>query len=130
MNYNVADFIIRIKNAASAKRKRVAFAYSKLAKNMANLLAKQGYLKNVIEEEVDGKKVLSAEITYEKRIPAFSDAKIISKPSLRIYEDKLGLGKRERRGLGDIIVSTSSGLMTGKEALKKGLGGELLFEIW
>lgn len=130
MNYSVADFVIRIKNAAQARRKKVNFSYGKLTKNMASLLMKEGFLKNVKEEKVENKKVISAEIAYDKRISVFSDVKIISKPSLRVYADHARLALMEKRGLGDIVVSTSKGLMMGKEALKKGLGGELLFEIW
>lgn len=130
MNYRVADFVIRIKNASSARRKKVEFSFSKLTKNMASLLMKEGFLKGVKEEEKEGKKIITAEIAYDKRMPVFSDVRIISKPSLRIYADANHLAKQEKRGLGDIVVSTSSGLMMGKEALKKGLGGELLFEIW
>ena len=130
MNYRVADFVIRIKNAAQARRKKVEFSFSKLTKNMATLLMKEGFLRGVKEEEKEGKKVITAEVAYDNRMPVFSDVRIISKPSLRVYADANRLAKQEKRGLGDIVVSTSSGLMMGKEALKKGLGGELLFEIW
>lgn len=130
MNYTLGDFVIRMKNAVRANRKVVVAPLTKITKGVATLLSKEGFLKNVKETEEEGKKVLTAELVYEKRTPIFTDVKIISKPSLRVYVSTVELEKKEKRGLGKIVVSTSSGLMTGKEALKKGLGGELLFEIW
>lgn len=130
INYIVGDFAIRIKNAVLARRRKVVFPYTKLTKNLADLLAKERYLKNINQEEKEGKKTLTAEIAYEKRLVIFTDVEIISKPSLRVYATKEELTKKQRKGLGSIIVSTNAGLMTGREAMKKGLGGELLFAIW
>jgi len=130
MNYTLGDFVIRIKNAVRAHRKDVSAPATKITKGIAKILVKEGFLSGVKESEQDGKKVLVADIVYEKRTPVFTDVKIISKPSLRVYATKIELEKKEKRGLGKIVVSTSAGLMTGKEALKKGLGGELLFQIW
>lgn len=128
--YLVADFIIRLKNAALARRREVALPYSKLNKAIAQVLAKQNILKDVKEETVDGKKQLTASIIFEKRLATFTDVAIISKPSLRVYataDDKVGL---VGRGLGITIVSTNQGVMTGRQAVKKGIGGEVLFKIW
>src|SRR5258708_1864822 len=85
MNYIVSDFIIRIKNAAMAKRRKLSLPYSKMNKAIGNTLVKEGFLKDIKEEEVDGKKELIATVAYEKRIPIVTDVKIISKPSLRVY---------------------------------------------
>ena len=128
--YLVADFIIRLKNAAAARRREVELPYSKLNKEIANVLAKEKILGSVKEKEVEGKKVLVATITFDKRLAVFTDVAVISKPSLRKYAkaaDKVGL---VGRGLGTTIVSTNQGVMTGREALKKGVGGEVLFKIW
>lgn len=128
--YLVADFIIRLKNAALARRREVLLPYSKLNKAIGGVLVKQRLLGSIKEESVDGKKHLVAVIMYEKRLAAFNDVTIISKPSLRVYapaSDKVGL---IGRGLGTMVVSTSQGVMTGKEAVKKGVGGEVLFKIW
>ena len=130
MNYVIGDFIIRIKNAVRANRKIVSAPATKTTKAIAKLLVKEGILKSVKEVDQEGKPALSVEVAYDKRTPVFTDVRIISKPSLRVYASVLELGTAEKRGLGKIVVSTSSGVMTGKEALKKGLGGELLFEIW
>lgn len=129
-NYTVGDFVTRIKNAVLARRKKIVFPYGRYVKDVANLLVKQGYLKSVKEEEVDGKKALVVEPVFDKRTAVFTDVKIISKPSLRVYANAVQLGAAQRKSLGNIVVSTNQGLMMGKEAFKKGLGGELLFEIW
>jgi len=130
MKYTIGDFVIRLKNAVAARRKVVSAPHAKIIKNIASLLAKEGYLKNVKEETTDGKKTVTAEIVYERRIPLFTDVKVISKPSLRAYSTKIGIETSQKRALGTLVVSTNKGLMIGKEALKKGLGGEILFEIW
>jgi small subunit ribosomal protein S8 len=126
MNYIIGDFIIRIKNAVLARRRTVIFPYGKVTKNLAELLVKHGFLKNVEESQ----KVVKADIVYNRKIASFTDTKIISKPSMRVYKTVEELEKIQKKSIGNIIVSTNQGFMTGKEALKKRLGGELLFEIW
>lgn len=130
MNHTISDFIIRIKNAARARRKTVELPYSGLAKNVANVLVKEGFLDSVKEEADGNKKSLVATITYEKLMPRFTDVVILSKPSLRKYARKTDRTNLQGKGLGMTIVSTSQGVMTGKEAVQKGVGGELLFKIW
>lgn len=130
MNYIVGDFVIRIKNAVSANRKRVILPYSKITKNIAEVLVRESFLSSMHEEEQEGKKILVADIAYNRRIPVFTDVRIISKPSLRMYAKAADANKLRGRGLERIIVSTSKGVMTGHEAVKKGVGGLLLFTIW
>lgn len=130
MNYQISDLVIRIKNAALAKRKKIEVSYSRLNKEICELLCKKGFLQSVKEEDKEGKKVLLVELRYEQRRPIFTDVSIVSKPSLRIYTKAKSLSKKDRRRLGTAILSTSSGIMTREEARKAGVGGELLFEIW
>jgi len=130
MNYQVSDFVIRIKNAALAKRKEVVLPYSKLNLAIGKVLVKNGFLENIKEEEENKKKVLKGTIKYERRQPVLSQIDIISKPSLRVYGHKNSIGELEKRGRRTVVVSTSQGVMIGKEARKKGLGGEILFAIW
>lgn len=130
MNYTIGDFIIRIKNAVMAHRKKVTLPYAKITKDIAGVLVKEKFLTSVKEEEHEGKKVLVAEITYDRRVPMFTDVKIISRPSLRVYAKASETEKLRGRGLGRTIVSTSAGVMTGDDAVKKGVGGLLLFTIW
>lgn len=130
MNYLVSDFIIRIKNSVLSKRKEVILPFSNLNKEIAKVLVKEGYLESVKETSKGSKRELTAIIKYEKRIPIFTDVIIISKPSLRVYSSSKKLPEIEKRGRRTIILSTSQGVMTGKEAVKKGLGGEILFSVW
>lgn len=128
--YLVADFIIRLKNAAAARRREVVLPYSKLNKAIAQVLVKKHILESIKEETTDGKKHLTAVIVFEKRLASFTDVTIFSKPSLRVYAGSTNHVGLVGRGLGTTIVSTNQGVMTGKEAVKKGIGGEVLFKIW
>lgn len=130
MNHKVSDFVIRIKNAVLARRKKFSVPSSNLIKIIALTLAKAGFLDSVKENNIDDKKVLEITLKYYKRIPSLTDVKIISKPSLRIYVTAKSLPEVYRRGKYTLVLSTSNGVMTGKEAYKKKIGGELLFKIW
>lgn len=130
MHHAVSDLVIRIKNAAMARRRSVELPYSKLCLAVAKELIKEKYLIDVKEKADGGKKSLMATIAYEKRVPLFTDVVIMSKPSLRVYGRATRKHELLGKGLGVTIVSTSQGVMTGKEAVKKGVGGELLFRIW
>lgn len=130
MNYQVADTVIRIKNAALAKRRKTFLPYSKMNKAIARILVKEQFLSGITEEEQDGRKVLVAAIAYDKRVPMFTDVTIVSKPSLRVYTKAKSMNRRPKKGLGVIVVSTSQGIMTEQEAAKKEIGGEMLFKIW
>lgn len=130
MNYKVSDLLIRIKNASLAKRRTVLVPYSRLGKEISSILVKRHFLQDVKEDIKDGKKVLVLRIQYEKRKPMFTDVLIVSKPSLRVYTKVGNIAKREQKGQAIAILSTSKGILTGEEAQKKGVGGELLFEIW
>jgi small subunit ribosomal protein S8 len=127
--YHVGDFILRIKNAYLARKKQVVMPYSNINKAVAQTLIKEGFLSGVKEGEVDNKRVIIADLRYENRRPVMNDVKLISKPSIRVYLDTNGLRTDKDRALTSIL-STSHGVMTGKQALKKGIGGELLFKIW
>lgn len=122
------DFIIRIKNAARAQRRELVIPFSKLGKEIGLVLEKEGFLEEV-KEDKEGKN-LRIKIAYEKRTPKFYDTAIISRPSLKKYIGPSGIAEIEKRGRRTLILSTSGGVMTGKEAQKKNLGGEILFAIW
>lgn len=130
MDYTVSDFMIRIKNAVLANRRKVVFPYSKLSKAIGQVLVQEKYLKSIKEEIIMNKQSLVAEITVENRRYVFTDVRLVSKPSLRVYVNASQKEKLQGKGLRSTIVSTNQGVMTGKSALQKGIGGELLFEIW
>lgn len=124
------DFIIRLKNAALARRRKVLVLSSNINKKIGQVLVKEGFLESIKEKEVSGKKVLEAEIRYEKRKPVLTDVNIVSKPSLRVYTPLSKILEIQKRGRYTIILSTNEGIMTGKKAIKEGVGGEVLFKIW
>jgi small subunit ribosomal protein S8 len=125
----IADMLSAIKNAALARRESVSVPYSRLKESLARVLAAEGYVGHVSVSGISPKQQLEIGIPYVDGIPAVADVKRRSKPGLRVY-----VGKRTipsvSGGMGITIVSTPQGVMTGKEAKKRGLGGELLCEVW
>lgn len=128
MEYRVGDFIIQVKNAYMARRRTVTSPYSNIVLAIAKTLVKSGYLSDAKKTEIDGKNYITVELRYERRKAVVHDVSLVSKPSLRVY-----VGSQEIQVKGQAvtsIVSTSQGVMTGTQAYKKGVGGELLFRIW
>ena len=124
------DFVIRLKNASLAKRKKVLIPYCNINKRVGRILVKEGFLESIKEAEASHKKVLEAVIKYERRNPVLTDVAIVSKPSLHVYTEAKNIPAIQRRGRVTVILSTNKGVMTGKDAYKKGIGGEVLFKIW
>jgi small subunit ribosomal protein S8 len=122
-NYPVGDFLIKIKNAAMARRKLVVVPYTKLIYSVSEILKKEKYLSEVKKVE----DTLSVKVTYMKKEPVLIDLKLVSKPSKRVYmkADEL----RGHRGLSFYLVSTPIGVITSREAVKKNVGGEIIAEI-
>lgn len=130
MNYRVSDLITRIKNAIRARRREVTFDNLKINKAICKVLVTEGFLEGFEVVVKNDKKVLIAKIKYEKRIPNFTDAAAISKPSLRKYAGAVEIPEIQRKGKHTVILSTNKGIMTGREAIKRNMGGEVLFRIW
>lgn len=122
------DFIIRIKNGYQAGRKTISSPASNFRIAIAELLKKYGYIAD-FSVEGDVKKEMTIKLAYNGTEPKVSDVSIFSKPGRRIYEKNSSLpwGKNPKSL---IIVSTSSGVMSQKEAKAKGFGGEIIAEIW
>ena len=129
MNYQVGDLVARIKNGYQARKKQVIMPYSNITKAIGKALVKEGFLANVDEEEQEGKRVIVLTLRYANRKPAFHDVRLVSKPSIRVYKDVNDIKNDKEKAL-TAILSTSTGILSGKEAMKKGVGGELLFKIW
>ena len=129
MNYTIGDFIIQLKNAALARKKELYMPFSKLKKAVGKVLIKEGFLEEIKEEEIEGKKILYVKLRYQRRKPALTNVKIVSKPSLRIYVGSGEINKHQGRAM-TAILSTNNGILTGKQAIKKKIGGELLFKVW
>ena len=125
----IADFLTRIRNANTVYMEKVEIPASKTKLGLANILKDEGFIKDV-EYIEDGKQgVIRLYLKYAGKERVISGLKRISRPGLRVYAKKDELPK-VLGGLGIAIVSTSSGLMTDKNARKQGLGGEVLCYIW
>lgn len=130
MIHRISDLIIRIKNAARAKRKEVVLTDLKINKAVCKVLVREGFLESFDSQTKDGKKVLVAKIRYEKREPVLIDVLVVSKPSLRKYATVRRIPGIQKKGRHTIVLSTNKGIMTGRDAMKKNMGGEVLFRIW
>lgn len=129
----VANMLIKIKNAQAIKASEVAVPFSNFNFEIAKILKEKGFIKDVEKKKRKGKKsemnFLNVQPKYIDGKGAIDNVKLISKPSRRIYtaRDEIRI---VRNGFGVSVISTSKGLMVGEDAKKAGLGGELLFEIW
>lgn len=129
VNDPIADTLIQIKNGYLASKEKISVPYSKIKYELIKLLVEKGFVKS---QKVVGdgyKKQIVIELKYENKKGALSNVLRVSKPSLRIYVNKNSIPK-VFGGLGITIISTSKGLMTGEEARKKKVGGELICKIW
>jgi small subunit ribosomal protein S8 len=128
----VADLLSRIRNASLARHELTRVPANKLKKNIALLLKAEGYVADVRQEEWGPKKhqTLTIVLKYgEDRTSAFQGIRRVSRPGRRVYvrHDQI---PRVLSGLGISIISTSTGLMSDKEARRRKVGGELLCEVW
>jgi small subunit ribosomal protein S8 len=126
----IADMLTRVRNAVRAKKKEVNIPSSKLKVEIARILKEEGYIKNykVIEDNKQG--VLNITLKYtDDNQSAIAGLRRVSKPGCRIYCTRDSI-PRVLDGLGIVIISTSRGLMTGKQGEELGIGGEVLCEIW
>jgi len=124
----VADMLTRIRNAQRAEIPAIELPHSKLKENIASILKREGYI-NEIGVEGGNMKKLRVRLKYEGRKGVIEGLRRVSRPGLRRYVAAEEI-PRVRGGLGTAIVSTSEGIMTGVQARKKNLGGELLCFVW
>jgi len=126
----IADMLTRIRNANNTYKKTVNIPTSKLKYNMAKVLKREGFINDVKLIEKSPQNDVRVYLKYgENDEKVISGIKRISKPGLRVYVDKDEIPK-VLGGLGIAILSTSSGVITGKEAREKGVGGEVLCYVW
>ena len=128
----ISDMLTRIRNAQAVGHKTVSFPFSRIKFNLATILQQEGYLGSVLKKGRGLQKRIEIILKYKdtkNTAPLIQELKRISKPGQRIYAGKKDLRNfSKERGL--IILSTSQGLVTIKEASKKGMGGEVLCKIW
>ena len=127
----IADMLTRIRNAVTARHDMVNIPSSKIKIEMAKILKNEGFIKDYQVDENDSPQgVVKLKLHYgEDNQSAISKLKRVSKPGLRVYVRK-GEIPRYYGGMGVTILSTSKGVMTGKEAWRQHIGGELLCYIW
>jgi len=126
----VADFLTRLRNANSAYHETVSLPYSKLKANIAEILKSEGYIGAIKVEDAEVGKTLTIDLKFgPNRERSIAGIKRVSKPGLRVYAKSTEL-PRVLGGLGIAILSTSSGLLTDRQAAKKGVGGEVIAYVW
>ncbi len=129
MNYIVGDFVIQLKNASMANKREIVVPYSNISKAIGLVLKKEGFLDSVKEDVVNERRVLSVALRYQRRKPVITDVKLVSKPSLRTYVGSGDIARQQGRAM-VAVISTNAGVLTGRQAIEKKVGGELLFKIW
>jgi len=126
-NAPVADMLTRVRNAAGARHESVSIPTSETKVEIAKILKTEGFIASF--DQPSARELVLKMKYIGGKVPAVSGLRRISKPGLRVYARKTEM-PRVLGGLGIAIVSTSSGLMTGKDAERKGLGGEVLAYVW
>jgi small subunit ribosomal protein S8 len=126
----VADMLTRVRNANQALHDQVAMPTSKLKVEIAKLLEAEGY---IVGWDVEGEgkdRQLVVRLKYDRsRRQVISGLRRISKPGRRVYVDRTDIPK-VLGGMGVAVISTSQGLLSGQEARRRGIGGEILCEVW
>ncbi len=130
-NDTIADMLTRIRNANMARHQTTDIPSTKMTRNLAKVLKEEGFIIDFEEQEegIKQKLVLSLKYKGKNRQPIITALKRISKPGLRVYSNRKEL-PRVLGGIGIAIISTSSGIMTDREARRQGLGGEVLCYVW
>ena len=126
----IADFLTRIRNAMRSRHQKLDVPASRLKTEIARILKEEGYVANFKATEEGGQKVLRVYLKYGPNNEAvIRDLRRVSRPGCRVY-----LGRDEIRrvqgGLGISIMTTPKGVMTGRQARREGVGGEILCEVW
>jgi small subunit ribosomal protein S8 len=128
MTDTISDMLTRIRNASRVQLPAVQMPHSKMKESIANILKKEGY---VTEVAVEGKvpKKITLKLKYEGKKSVIEGLRRVSTPGLRRYVGATDI-PHVRGGLGISVVSTSQGVMTGTQARKNNLGGELICYVW
>lgn len=126
----ISDFLLRIRNATKAKKKELKVNTSKIILNILEILKNEGYIVDFKTIDIENnKKETTVFLKYKNNISSISGLKQISKPGLRVYSESKKIPS-VLNGLGIVIVSTSLGLMTDKNARKNNVGGEVIAYVW
>lgn len=131
VNDTIADMLTRIRNANQARHQTTKVPATKMTRSMAMVLRSEGFIGEVEETGEGIKRELVIYLKYKgkNRIPIITNLKRVSRPGLRVYKNRKEL-PRVLGGIGIAIISTSSGIMTDREARRQGIGGEVLCYVW
>ncbi len=121
----VADMLVAIKNGYMAKKPQVLIPYSNFKFEIVKILEKENFVGKVSKH--DSK--IAVELLYENQIPKIKEIQRISKLGLRVYLKSKKI-KKVKGGRGIVVVTTPEGVMSGKDAKKKNLGGEIICQVW
>ncbi len=126
----VADMLTRVRNANTAGHSAVDIPASKMKKNIADILVREGFIRTYEVVEGENQDIIRVQMKYgANKVRVINGIKKISKPGLKVYV-KANEVPKVLGGLGIAIISTSSGLITDKEARKLGVGGEVICYVW
>jgi len=125
----IADFLTRLRNATSVQKAELVAPYSKIKIEIARILKEEGYISNYELDTTSGKPQIKVTTKFVNRVPALTGLKRVSKPGLRRYVGATEI-PRVLGGMGISILSTPRGILSGREAKKQNVGGELLAYIW
>ncbi len=129
-NDPISDLLARIRNALTIRHTSLVMPSTKVLISLAGILKREGYIENFEVSASKPQSQLKIHLLYRKdRESAIRGLKRVSKPGLRVYVGK-GEIPRVYGGIGTALISTSSGMMTGGEAWRKGIGGELIGYVW
>jgi len=125
----ITDMLNRIRNAQAVFQEKTTIPFSNFKFEILKILEKKGLIEKTDKTGKKAKKIIEVTLKYENKAPAITGFRRISKPGQRIYLSAKKI-RRVRGGYGIAIISTSKGLMAGKEARKQKVGGEVICEIW
>ncbi|MDP9250530.1 MAG: 30S ribosomal protein S8 [Chloroflexota bacterium] len=126
----IADMLTRIRNASLARHRELTLPSSRMKREIARILVEEGFVESFSTSQDGIQEMLVLQLKYvEGHTPVVSGLKRISKPGLRVYARKTEI-PRVLGGLGLVVLSTSRGVMTGQQARKLNLGGEVLCYVW
>lgn len=130
-NDTIADMLTRLRNATMARHQTTEVPSTKMTRSIAKVLREEGFIADYMEQGEGLKRNLVITLKYKGkgRRPIITTLKRISKPGLRVYSGRKDL-PRVLGGIGIAIISTSSGIMTDRDARRQGLGGEILCYVW
>ena len=128
----VSDYLTRLRNALAAEHDEVEIPASNLKREMSRILKEQGYIRDFSVEQGRVGNVIKLQLKYtddRDRLPVIKGIQRVSRPGRRRYVDRSEV-PRVQGGMGTAIVSTSSGVMTGHDAKRQGVGGEVVAYVW